>query len=154
MKDFGAIFAQELEQMAIEWAASKLTSAIFGSADDNGNRSGGFLSHVFGHNAMGTDNWRGGPTWVGERGPEIVNLPRGAQVIPNHRVQSFAPVAAGGGGAMNIILHSTYEIAGAVHPSEISQAIERSHGNAVQRAVSEVRKNFGSMSTSYGKMGR
>jgi hypothetical protein len=22
-------------------------------------------------------------TWVGERGPEIVNLPRGARVIPN-----------------------------------------------------------------------
>jgi hypothetical protein len=36
-----------------------------------------------GKNAEGTDNWRGGPTWVGEKGPEIVNLPRGAQVIPN-----------------------------------------------------------------------
>ena len=30
-----------------------------------------------------TDNWRGGPTWVGENGPEIVNLPRGSQVVPN-----------------------------------------------------------------------
>jgi hypothetical protein len=37
-------------------------------------------------NAAGTDFWRGGPTWVGERGPEIVNLPRGAQVIPNHQI--------------------------------------------------------------------
>lgn len=36
-----------------------------------------------GKNAEGTDNWRGGLTWVGERGPEIVNLPRGSQVIPN-----------------------------------------------------------------------
>ena len=35
-----------------------------------------------GNLAGGTDYWRGGPTWVGERGPEIVNLPRGAQVIP------------------------------------------------------------------------
>jgi hypothetical protein len=39
-----------------------------------------------GHNAAGTDRWRGGPTWVGEEGPEIINLPRGSQVIPNHKI--------------------------------------------------------------------
>lgn len=33
--------------------------------------------------ASGTDFAFGGPTLVGERGPELVNLPRGAQVIPN-----------------------------------------------------------------------
>ena len=37
------------------------------------------------HNAKGTDFWRGGETWVGEEGPEIVNLPRGSQVIPNDK---------------------------------------------------------------------
>jgi hypothetical protein len=37
-------------------------------------------------NAAGTDDWRGGPTWVGELGPEIVNLPRHSQVIPNNRL--------------------------------------------------------------------
>lgn len=36
-----------------------------------------------GANANGTDNWPGGLSWVGEKGPEIVNLPRGAQVVPN-----------------------------------------------------------------------
>jgi len=44
-------------------------------------------------NALGTDNWRGGVSWVGERGPELVNLPRGAQVIPNNKIGGF-----GGGG--------------------------------------------------------
>ena len=34
-------------------------------------------------NAEGTDNWRGGLTWVGEQGPELVNLPSGAQVFSN-----------------------------------------------------------------------
>jgi hypothetical protein len=34
-----------------------------------------------GANATGTDYWQGGPTWVGERGPEIVNLPRGSSVM-------------------------------------------------------------------------
>ena len=33
-----------------------------------------------GFNAAGTQNWRGGLTWVGESGPELVALPRGSQV--------------------------------------------------------------------------
>ena len=36
-----------------------------------------------GRNARGTSNWKGGPTWVGEEGPEIVNLPRGSEVLSN-----------------------------------------------------------------------
>jgi len=35
-----------------------------------------------GHNASGTDNWRGGPTWVNERGGEIIDLPSGSRIIP------------------------------------------------------------------------
>ena len=34
-----------------------------------------------GHNATGTADWRGGLTWVGEAGPELVNLPRGSQIL-------------------------------------------------------------------------
>jgi phage-related protein len=34
-------------------------------------------------NAEGTDNWRGGLTWVGEKGPELLNLPRGSQILSN-----------------------------------------------------------------------
>jgi hypothetical protein len=36
--------------------------------------------------AGGVDNFGGGLALVGERGPEIVNLPRGSDVIPNHRL--------------------------------------------------------------------
>ena len=36
--------------------------------------------------ASGTDYAPGGMALVGERGPEIVNIPRGAQVIPNHKI--------------------------------------------------------------------
>lgn len=32
-------------------------------------------------NATGNDNWRGGLTWVGEAGPELVSLPRGSQIM-------------------------------------------------------------------------
>lgn len=34
-----------------------------------------------GGNAIGTDNWRGGWTWVGENGPELMRLPRGSQIM-------------------------------------------------------------------------
>lgn len=34
----------------------------------------------YGHNAGGTDSWRGGLTWVGESGPELVALPQGSSV--------------------------------------------------------------------------
>lgn len=47
-----------------------------------------------GNNASGTDFWRGGLSWVGEDGPELVNLPRGSQVIPSNT--SLAMMASGG----------------------------------------------------------
>lgn len=37
-------------------------------------------NYYFG-NASGNDNWRGGLTWVGENGPELVSLPRGSQIM-------------------------------------------------------------------------
>jgi len=46
----------------------------------------GFADDVrayYGNNAAGTDYWRGGWTWVGEEGPELLNLPKGAQILSN-----------------------------------------------------------------------
>jgi TP901 family phage tail tape measure protein len=43
-----------------------------------------------GNNAKGTDNWRGGLTWVGELGPELVNLPKGAQVFNHNKSMEMA----------------------------------------------------------------
>lgn len=52
------------------------------SAGDRGwvqDASGQWVAN--GYNAGGTDNWRGGWTRVGEAGPELVSLPRGAQIM-------------------------------------------------------------------------
>lgn len=38
-----------------------------------------------GRNAEGTDYWRGGLTWVGEKGPELIELPRGSKVFSNDK---------------------------------------------------------------------
>lgn len=39
--------------------------------------------YQYGYNAGGTDNWRGGLTWVGEAGPELVDIPRGSEIMSN-----------------------------------------------------------------------
>lgn len=36
---------------------------------------------VNGYNASGNHNWRGGYSWVGENGPELVRLPKGSSIL-------------------------------------------------------------------------
>lgn len=46
-------------------------------------------SSFYGNNAGGTENWRGGLTWVGEAGPELVSLPQGSQIYSNQESQQM-----------------------------------------------------------------
>lgn len=61
---------------------------------------GGWKGAPFKYNgyADGTDNHQGGLAMVGERGPELVNLPRGAQVTPNRETKEMI---GGGKGTVN-----------------------------------------------------
>jgi TP901 family phage tail tape measure protein len=52
-----------------------------------------------GHNAAGTSSWRGGPTWVGEGGAEIVDVPAGAAI---HSHSASMRMAGGGGGDVHV----------------------------------------------------
>lgn len=84
-------------------------AGVFGTSSDSSSKTGGLIGLIstgiksIGANADGTDNWRGGLSLVGERGPELVNLPRGAQVIPNDITRNISmpqiavPLARGGG---------------------------------------------------------
>ena len=47
-------------------------------------------------NAAGTDFWKGGWTWVGEEGPELLNLPRGARILSNPDSMRMIGQNAGG----------------------------------------------------------
>lgn len=67
-----------------------------------GGSSGGKGVGKVGKNADGTDYWSGGPTWVGERGPELLDLPRGSRVIENARSLDLMRKAASGGGGMTV----------------------------------------------------
>lgn len=58
-------------------------------------RQEGYLEQYdsfYGHNATGNDSWRGGLTWVGEAGPELVKLPQGSQIYNNQDSRSVGDV--------------------------------------------------------------
>lgn len=62
---------------------SNLQRVLYGSPESNGNyynEATGMWEGNYGRNATGNDAWRGGLTWVGESGPELVALPGGSQI--------------------------------------------------------------------------
>jgi hypothetical protein len=65
---------------------------VLGSAVGGGGMSGVLsgLANGMAHQADGGTTTRPGLSWVGERGPELVTLPRGSAVIPLPRVPEFA----------------------------------------------------------------
>lgn len=65
------------------------------------------VDFLFGRNAEGTDFWTGGPTWVGERGPELLDLPRGSRVIESARSMDMVRRATTGG-AQPIVVKAVY----------------------------------------------
>lgn len=88
--------------------------------------------------ANGTINSPGGLTWVGERGPELLNLPRGSQVIPAHRAQSMG----GGGVTVNVDARGSADPAAVRAQVEagIIQAAPVIIAAAQQRTVSSLRR--------------
>lgn len=73
--------------------------SLFGGGGGGG--GGGFAF------ADGVRNFGGGLALVGERGPEIVNLPRGSDVIPNE--VAFGESGFGGGGSAIVNIGNVYE---------------------------------------------
>ena len=59
-------------------------------------------SEEVGQNAKGTNNWRGGWTWVNEEGGELMNLPNGTQIIPHDLSEAMVKEHARNGNGMSI----------------------------------------------------
>ena len=67
--------------------------------------------------ASGTSYAPGGWSWVGERGPELMNVPQGAQIIPHD--QSVARSSGGIGASGPITLHLTLQTNGQTYARAI-----------------------------------
>ena len=85
-------------------AALAAVSGFFGGSGAGGGVTGGYPG-VPPPNAAGTKNWRGGLTWVGEEGPELVNIPRGAQIMSAPASMALLANAFGGKGGTTEIHH-------------------------------------------------
>lgn len=77
----------------LQWLDEKASSAWetlrnMPASDVNIDASYGYSGYAY--NATGTDYWRGGLTWVGEEGPELVNLPQGSRIYSNPESERIA----------------------------------------------------------------
>ncbi len=83
--------------------------------------------------ATGGETTRAGLSWVGERGPELLNLPTGAQVIPLSKIGN----GGGGGATVNISVNAGMGADGAAIGEQIVTAIrkyERTSGAVFAKA--------------------
>ncbi|OLS49865.1 hypothetical protein BV379_17350, partial [Rhodovulum sulfidophilum] len=114
-----------------------LFSGLFGGGGASG--GGGTVTQLFPSGglpgfARGTDSAPGGLAWVGEAGPELVNLPRGAQVIPNHRLGSL-----GGGSVRMGDVHVSVAQTNA-DPRQIAEAVRQVSREEAQRVYARQRR--------------
>lgn len=91
----GANALQKIADKALDLALNGIFDLIFG-AFGSGGGFGSIIGNLF-KAENGTSFAPGGVTLVGERGPELVNLPGGAQVTPNNRVTAPMQASFGNG---------------------------------------------------------
>jgi TP901 family phage tail tape measure protein len=72
-------------------------------------------------NAAGTDNWEGGLTWVGERGPELLNLPKGTQIFNQQQVAAMLSKFGSGMASLSAGMMNLSNAAPAATPVSIVQ---------------------------------
>ncbi|RWX78259.1 phage tail tape-measure protein [Neorhizobium lilium] len=90
-KSFGKAALNVLDRI-VDKIQNQLVDALFSMGGASSGSGGGVFGAIFGGIgkllgfANGTPSAPGGLAWVGERGKELVNLPRGSQVVPNHKI--------------------------------------------------------------------
>lgn len=91
-------FSQRVNGVADAWEDWRNSSAsgYAGSANVGyDSKSGRYYdlttgNYLYSHNATGNDNWRGGLTWAGEAGPELVQLPAGSRIYSAQESRQLA----------------------------------------------------------------
>ena len=152
----GANALDRIADRALSMAANGIFDMIFGAfmGGNGGNSLGGWgvaggfgRPGIFGIPGMadGGTVGRAGLSWVGERGPELLRLPVGAQVIPNG--PSMAMAANGNGGNDN---HRRGDVHVHINGSGLSQeqmtraiadALDQYDRKTLPRRVNELKNN-------------
>lgn len=90
-QSFGNALNQIIKQIAITLLKALALGAILAAITGKPFNIGSIISSSIKGFATGVNNFEGGLALVGERGPELVNLPRGSSVIPNNQIGSVSP---------------------------------------------------------------
>lgn len=103
-----------------------------------------FFTSIFGlfGFADGTEHAPGGWAWAGERGPELINFPRGSRVVPNHKLHGM--MAGSGGSNVKVDVDVSMDDNGKLqaYVKKISQSTADDVGRAhAAAAVSAYRSN-------------
>lgn len=87
MKNLFSTIASNLANRGV----NALLDGLMGGSGGGGwlGKVAGWLFGGVGKNANGTSNWRGGLSMVGERGPELVNMPQGSRVYNSQQTRSM-----------------------------------------------------------------
>lgn len=138
----GASALDKIADRALSMAANGIFDMIFGSLFGGVGNSlgagwgmaGGFAGFkgIFGIPGMadGGTVARSGLSWVGERGPELLRLPQGAQVIPNGPSMAMAANQNGG----DIIINNVINVPAGTSP-ETAPAIAREVTKELRRQL-------------------
>lgn len=88
--------------------------------------------------AGGTDSAPGGLAIVGERGPELVNLPRGAQVFNNTQSRGMMAGAGGSSSSVTIVQHNDFRGSDASSEARIRQYVDASNERTRKQIVQDI----------------
>jgi tape measure domain-containing protein len=152
-ESFGNAAAKALDSIAeraLSMAANGLFDMIFGAfmgSLGGGNSLGGGWGVAGGFGrpgifgipgfANGTNSAPGGLAWVGERGPELVNLPRGSQVIPNGPSMALAANQNSG----DIVIHNVINVPPGTS-ADVAPAIAREVTKELRRQLPDAMERY------------
>ncbi len=138
------VFKNVVASMLADITRLNLQRALGGAfANFGGGNLASIASSTIASNPMlfaeGTDNAPGGMAWVGEKGPELMNVPKGAQIIPNDILRSMArsPASAPSAGKAAPAMH--FHFSGSVTGAE-ARRTGRQAAAAFQRQVSGAKR--------------
>lgn len=126
-------------------AITKPFRDAFNWVKDNAGKIGESVKNVGGgfklelpHFASGVQNFSGGLAVVGERGPELVNLPRGADVIPNGQIGSV-----GGSSTINVSVNVGVYAGSELEKRKVAQDLFRALQDVANQKNMTVSQMFG-----------
>jgi tape measure domain-containing protein len=139
--DMAKSIISQLIEMAIKFAIFEAIGMALGVPGLGKAAIGMGQVRVGGH-ASGTDFSLGGLRMVGEKGPELVGMPRGGQVVPNNLLRNIATPRATRNDGGNVNIFTTVNANDAVLTSTVKGWILEANRGAVQVSERVVNKGL------------